>query len=283
MKIAVIGGDKRMLFAARAFMIGGHEVYLAGFDDLTSLCEIRVCDIKEAVRHSDIVVLPVRPSADGYLNAQYQKRITSLSDLGAVIGEKPVFTGCAEQVLPYLNGNVFDYSVQEDFTRRNAALTAEGTVGLLVREYEGSVCGTAILITGYGRIGKCLSAYLKAMGANVTVAARKISDRAAARSCGIEAVDYPGMDCSAFPVIINTVPAPVLDRNAVDRMREDVFIVDLASKPGGVDFIRAEERGLTCIHALSLPGKTAPLAAGTIIKDTIMNMIDRGCRPEPLG
>ena len=44
---------------------------------------------------------------------------------------------------------------------------------------------------------------------------------------------------------------------------------------GGVDFSAAKDRELTCIHALALPGKTAPLTAGIIIKDTIMNILKR--------
>lgn len=273
MKVAIFGGDKRMLFAARAFMNEGHEVFVAGFDNLMSLCEIQVCGIAQAAERCDIAVLPVRPITDGCLNMPFSEEKTQIPELMKMIGEKPVFSGCADQIQPYVSGKVSDYAAREDFLWRNAELTAEGAIGLLMDGYEGAVFGTDILVTGYGRIGKCLSSYLKAMGANVTVAARKLSDRAMIALSGIQAVDYPETDCSAYQVIFNTVPALVLDESAIDRMREDVYIIDLASKPGGVDFQRAEERNLTCIHALSLPGKTAPLAAGTIIKETILKMM----------
>ena len=89
------------------------------------------------------------------------------------------------------------------------------------------------------------------------------------------AADYPEINWRRYQVIVNTVPVEVIDRDAVAQMREDVFIIDLASVPGGVDVSAAKDRELTCIHALALPGKTAPLTAGIIIKDTIMNILKR--------
>lgn len=275
MKIAIMGGDKRMLFAARAFADEGHEVYAAGFDTLQSLCEIRLCTVEEAARQGEIIILPVRPLKDDGLFAPFSRQRIGVAGMMKLIGEKPVFSGCADWISPYASAAVYDYTTREDFSLRNAQLTAEGAVGLLVNDYEGSIGGACILVTGYGRIGKALSAYLKAMGAQVTSAARKPFDRLTIESRGMTAVDFPDVDWSAYPVIINTVPALVMAQDAVDRMRQDVFIIDLASAPGGVDFQRAKQRDLTCIHALSLPGKTAPLAAGTVIKDTIMQILSR--------
>lgn len=275
MKIAVFGGDKRMLFAAKAFAREGHEVLLAGFDSLVSLCELRICSALEAAQQCECAVLPVRPISGDLLNAPFATHPIKITALMEQIGKKPVYSGCAHLILSYANGHVYDYTACEDFTLRNAELTAEGAVELILREYEGAVCGTEILVTGYGRIGKVLSRYLSAMGAKVTAAARNHSDRQLIAENGMSAADYPQIDYQDYRVIINTVPSMVLDRDAVDRMREDVFIIDLASKPGGVDFSAAKNRDLTCIHALSLPGKTAPLTAGIIIKDTIMNILTR--------
>ena len=275
MKIAVFGGDKRMLFAAKAFADDGHEVLLSGFDSLLSLCEIRVCTVQEAADACDIAVLPVRPVTDGNLFAPFAKHPISMDGLTDQIGKKIVFSGSAPMLAPYFAGEIFDYTANEIFTLRNAELTAEGAIGLILNEYEGAVYGAKVLVTGYGRIGKVLSGYLRMMGAKVTVAARSPADRDRIAFRGMTAADYPEIEWSRYRVIVNTVPAEVIDRDAVDRMREDVFIIDLASLPGGVDLSAAQDRELTCIHALALPGKTAPLTAGIIIKDTIMNILKR--------
>ena len=273
MKVAVIGGDKRMLFAARAFLNDGCEVSVSGFDNIMSMCDIRIMEIPDAVKWADIAVLPVRPVSDGCLSAPYSAERTDISQLVGMIGDRPIFTGCSGQIEPYALGEVFDYAAREDFTYRNAELTAEATMGIILNDYEGSVFGSRALVLGYGRIGKLLSAYLKAMGAEVTVAARGLSDRSLAALGGLDAVGYGNITYGEYDLIFNTVPAAVVSGDDIDKMREDVFIVDLASTPGGVDFKAAERRGLSCMHALSLPGKTAPLSAGVIIKDTIFSII----------
>lgn len=58
-----------------------------------------------------------------------------------------------------------------------------------------------------------------------------------------------------FDVILNTIPAQVLTREVLDKTKTDVLVIDLASKPGGVDFEAARELNIKTIWALSLPGK----------------------------
>ncbi|MGM9936476.1 MAG: dipicolinate synthase subunit DpsA, partial [Candidatus Ornithomonoglobus sp.] len=71
----------------------------------------------------------------------------------------------------------------------------------------------------------------------------------------------------------NTVPALILTGEVLEKVRQDTLIIDLASKPGGIDFDAAAELGLRVIWALSLPGRVAPVTAGIIIKDTITNIL----------
>ena len=59
----------------------------------------------------------------------------------------------------------------------------------------------------------------------------------------------------------------------LEDLKGDCLIIDLASKPGGVDLAAAGQLGLTVIWALSLPGKVAPVTAGAAIKSTIYNML----------
>lgn len=77
-----------------------------------------------------------------------------------------------------------------------------------------------------------------------------------------------GMD-----VIINTVPVRILTENRLKNVDKETLCLDLASKPGGIDFTAASKMGLKIIWALSLPGEVAPITSGEIIKDTIYNII----------
>ena len=74
-------------------------------------------------------------------------------------------------------------------------------------------------------------------------------------------------------IIFNTVPAVILDKGVLSGLKRDCLVVDLASKPGGVDFETAKELGVQIIWALSLPGKVAPITAGDIIHDTVLNVL----------
>lgn len=138
-----------------------------------------------------------------------------------------------------------------------------------------TIHGSRCLVIGFGRIGKLLSLRLRALGARVTVSARKPEDAALIRALDMQSeVTGPfarGLDC--YDLIVNTVPAPVLGQTELSRIRPDCLILDLASKPGGVDQGAAENLGRQVIHALSLPGRVAPATAGYLIRDTILDYL----------
>ena len=76
-----------------------------------------------------------------------------------------------------------------------------------------------------------------------------------------------------YDLVVNTVPVRVLREAQLEDLKRGCLILDLASKPGGVDLAAAGDLGLTVIWALSLPGKVAPVTAGKSIKTTIYNIL----------
>jgi dipicolinate synthase subunit A len=123
-----------------------------------------------------------------------------------------------------------------------------------------------VMVLGFGRIGKILAKMLQGIGANVFVEARKYSDIAWIKSYGYKPLilgemnDYIG----SMNVIFNTIPHVILDSGNLTLIDKDCLIIDLASKPGGVNFDKAKEQGLKAIWALSLPGKVAPVTAAKL-------------------
>ena len=63
--------------------------------------------------------------------------------------------------------------------------------------------------------------------------------------------------------------AKLLKKEELDSFRKDITIIDLASKPGGVDEEYAKEIGVKVIIALGIPGKEQPTTAAKYIKETI--------------
>ncbi len=131
------------------------------------------------------------------------------------------------------------------------------------------------LVLGYGRVGKLTAHRLAALGARVTVAARGCEALAWAEAYGHDTLRLSRLSggLGNYDLVINTVPSRVLDRALLSELKEGCLVIDLASKPGGVDFQGAAELGVRCVWALSLPGKVAPISAGAALRDTIYNML----------
>ena len=138
--------------------------------------------------------------------------------------------------------------------------------------------GCVIMASGLGRRfggGKLLARRLSGLGARVTVSARTCRDLAwiEALGYGAERTDQLAGWLCGYDVIFNTVPARVMQEPLLADLSPDCLVIDLASRPGGVDQAAAERLGVKVIWALSLPGKVAPVTAGKAIRDTIYHML----------
>lgn len=269
---SVIGGDLRQLTLAALLCKDGFNVNIFGFDsgiDTGNLSKSR--SLSEAAR-ADFIVLPLPVSQDNItLNAPFSKERISLETLMDYAGKNTIILGGKTACLP----GVHDYFDREELNIKNAVPTAEGAIEIALSETAHTLFESKCLIIGFGRIGKILADRLKAFGCGVTVSARKYSDFAWINALGYNCMNSNNLDgnLSDFDIIFNTVPSVILDAKLLKQIPKNTLIIDLASKPGGVDFEPAKELGLKVIWALSLPGKCAPITSGKIIKDTIINIL----------
>lgn len=149
------------------------------------------------------------------------------------------------------------------YVAENAAITADCALRIALKALPVVIRDCPVLVIGWGRIGKCLADLLRSVGAAVTVAARKETDRAILRALGYTAVDTQGLTPvpEAYRVIYNTVPAPVLEGPRDPKCMR----IDLASQQGIT--------GSNVIWALGLPGKDAPESSGLLIADTALRLV----------
>ncbi len=172
---------------------------------------------------------------------------------------------------------VIDYFEREELSVLNARATAEGAVQIALEEQAVTLAGEKVLILGMGRIAKALIRILSGFGTEMTVCARKYSDLAWAEIFGCKTIHISELKSSGVlsdsELIFNTVPHLVLDESALSQCSKSCLMIDLASKPGGMDFEAAGRMGLRAIWALSLPGKTAPISSGKIIGKAIENIL----------
>lgn len=242
---------------------------------------------EEAVEGCDTVILPLPVSKDGMrvsmpLAEGAELTLMKLCSLMAQSGVRHLCGGKLQSGFTAMcearGINVFDYYEREEFAIANAIPTAEGAIEIAMKELPTTLDGSSALVIGYGRIGKVLSRLLKALGMRVTVSARKPSDLAWIRAEGLTSAETEKLaelfGTARFDVIFNTVPHTVLGKTELEQLNTGTLIVDLASKPGGVDIREAEKLSHNVIWALSLPGKVAPVTSGHIIADTVLAYIE---------
>ena len=275
----VIGGDERMKYLAQSIAADGYPVCVCGLEKLGTCRGAAECDLPQLAAKSSVILLPLPATKDGlFLNAPYaENEILLDDDFARLFMHKTVCGGMLQRLT--VASSLWREIEPEDYYRReelavgNAIPTAEGAVGIAIREYPGTINGAKCLITGFGRIGKNLAIILRGMGAEVFCAARKKADLMQMRAFGVQPLTYREIS-RRFDLIFNTVPAKVLTSPVLMQQTRDTLIIELASAPGGTDLKRAEELHLHVIDAPSLPGRVAPKTAAEYIKEAVYNILE---------
>ena len=190
-------------------------------------------------------------------------------DLQEVLNKLPkeitVFGGNLQH--PALGGyKTVDLLQDPLYLAENAGITAHCALKLAMSKLPVTLQGCHVLVIGWGRIGKCLADLLKQLGAVVTVAARKETDRALLLALGYDAEDSTalGYGLLRYRIIFNTVPVMVLPEDAVQYCRPECLKIDLASTPG--------IKGNDVIWARGLPNKDAPESSGELIARSVLRL-----------
>ena len=280
MKFAVIGGDARSAWLSALLLGDGHAVRAFALEKAALPQRIAQCSSPEACAYgADWVLLGVPAERDGVISAPLS--VTRLTPGELLTALWPGQTLCGgrftqETSLAAIRAglSVCELMTRRDYTVGNAALTAEGAIGLLIRESPRSLWKGRALVTGWGRIARNLAPRLRSLGCETTVAARKPGDRAEAEALGLRACRFSEAPVLAgeLDFLVNTVPAPVLGKEVLERLRPDSLLLELASE-AGFDKGLAEDLGLHVISAPGLPGKSAPCAAALLMRDTIYAVI----------
>jgi dipicolinate synthase subunit A len=174
---------------------------------------------------------------------------------------------------------VIDFYLSEDLQMKNALPSAEGALMLAMEHTDITISGMRTLICGYGRIGKILCTLLSSLGASVTVAARRDEVLHEVERLGYDSVrlgesgSQLARAADRSDVIFNTIPERIFEDHVIYRMENKPLYIEIASLPGGIDAMRARERGIKLLFAPSLPGKYAPVSAGMYIFETIADIL----------
>lgn len=282
MKFLILGGDERCYTLHNILLEEGYEIVTYGFDKKEDNKSINYNSLKKAIINSEIIICPTPFTKDqNIIFSPFSTIEIPIWEVVEKLNEKHILVGgkIPKTVINQLKSKdvkVFDILDREDFAILNAIPTAEGALGIAMSELDRTIHDSNVLVLGYGRIGKVLSSILKAFGANVFIEARKIKDLVWIDTFSYKSIHINNLVnyVSKMDIIFNTIPSLVIDEDLLRFIKKDAIIIDLASKPGGVDFDKAEEFGIKTIWALSLPGKVAPISSAEYIKKTLFSILE---------
>ena len=266
--VALIGGDARTAYMQSYLLEKKYQVTGYGLTMVSCEAESNVRQAKsleDALKDARIIIGGIPFLKEGKMNAGqklpdldidnlYRNLKKGQSVFGGVIPESFV-EQCEEKGV-----HCHDFMKDEGLAVFNAIATAEGTILEALRNNDTNIHGSESLVIGYGRCGRVLAGKLKGMGAKVTICCRRQEALEHAYADGMQIIllEELAKQVHRYTYVYNTVPALVLGKHILTRMRRDVLVVDIASKPGGVDREVADQLGIKALHCLGLPGKYAP-------------------------
>lgn len=230
---------------------------------------------------SKVLILPVPVTKDGeFINGKSLLTVGSISE--AACDFDMVFGGTIPSdfikkadASPY----VFDYMKDDYVATENAVATAEGAIIDAALMSNVNIYNSTCLVAGYGRCAKAIAKRLYSWGADVIIVARRSVQRKEAALNGYKVMSFEET-CSYRNILskvdfcFNTVPALVVCEDILSNLASNVVVVDVASKPGGVDFNYLKECNIPYKHSLGIPGKISPKSSGIILAEATLKEID---------
>jgi dipicolinate synthase subunit A len=252
-----VRGDKRYEYLSRSLREMGYDVYEFDADKERPLND-----------NNDNIIYIFPPAAK--LTAEDAESLAGASKVFAFTQSSEVTDVFDKKGICFFN--VFN---EEKFAYKNALITADGALMLVAQNTEIIFSDMKILVVGFGRVGKALSKIFKAVEARVDVLTFDRGECAAAVLLSDEQYgSFENVKFDTYDVVINTVPARLINRHVIAKFKEGVFLLELASDPGGFDKDAVYKNGINFLYAKGLPAKVAPASSSKILLDEIISYLD---------
>ena len=266
--VVVFGGDMRSVYITERFINDGKSVLLLNDNDISSDMLLNIS--------CGFFILPVVPADKSGKIYKTQCRLSEV--LGKVQANKVILSSPGEDEINLLKSRNIKYvDLLKDtyFKQLNAELTGEAAF-IVLRDKIGCVpYFKNILVIGSGECASSIARIMSSYGANITVAARNKEALKTFDYCSTLYIDDLKNAVRDKDVIFNTVPALMISRDLLSGISKKTVIIDIASFPGGVDFVAAEEMGIDAELYPGLPGKYFPLSAGEAVYKAINRIMGK--------
>lgn len=287
---AVIGGDMRQVYLAEE--LAHHQNRVCHYALMAAPDERRYSDaafvagvsgLKEACAGSRCVIGPIPLSKNG--RDISQNALDGCLHLDALLTAlRPgchFFSGCIPEAFRDAalekGVSVHDLMEHTSLAYYNTIATAEGALCEAISRSPQNLRQSSCAVLGYGKCGRTLVQYLKAMCCHVFVCTDNEQEcaQASVAADGSVTLDILPKRTGSFDFIFNTIPAPVVTAEVLGNLKSSATIIDIASAPGGVDYEEAQKLGVNAVLCPGLPGKYAPSSSAKAVKETIESLLSQ--------
>lgn len=258
MKIITAGGDLRQKTAIKILAEKGFEIK-----------EYRPYSTE--ITHDDVLLLPTPVTRDKiHLTAQSTAEPICIEEIKKVFPKAKLVIGGN-----YENRYVTDVLKRDDFAYFNAVPTAEGAIKIAIEKTDYTLWGANVLVCGFGRVAKILISRLIGFCPNLYVSARNNTAFSLLDSFGIKKIHTKDLckNINKFDVVFNTADATLFNDEVLKNAKKDSLFIELASGNIGFSQEFTQSNYIKFVPAPSLPGKIAPITAGKILAETVLNIL----------
>lgn len=274
MKILILGGDKRY-HQIIDNLSKKYEITLVGYHTHFENCTYKkIEDINISLY--DCIIFPVNGIQTDYIiNAEEDFKVPN-NLLEKTKENVIIFSGINTPLLKevLMDRKCILLMKDDEIIKENAIPTVEGIISNLIGNTDITISGANIMVIGYGNIGKYLISILKDMGANVVVSIIDEKDKAILDKTNINncySYDYLSMKSylNKMDMVINTAPTLVINKDFINSLNQDIYILDVSSYPHGIDKESLDKRKIKNNIYLGIPSKVAPKTSGLILTKKI--------------
>lgn len=211
--------DMRQVYLAEILTKKGHNVRCLDIRNReTALQQLE--KLKRFLDKADVLILPIPVQKVPEQEIFYDILNKNLEKKTLVMGG--CFSTEQRELLTGRDIHFLDFMEDTVVTEENAVATAEGTIAELVEKSPYNIDEAKVLVTGYGYCGKAIAKRLGALGARVTVLARRKEARKEAKGDGFYAVDFAfgPEEAMGAAMVVNTVPALVVTERLSGNFQE---------------------------------------------------------------
>lgn len=273
-KYVVIGGDIRQKLILEELSKHYKCLQFGVIDGDTISSTAQTMEL--AIKNAENIILPLPMHKGNNLNIHTETSYHVKELIGYMKKGQTVFAGCISrefrELMEHKGILYFDFMEQKEISIYNSIATAEGLIAEMILSSPENLHGNKALILGYGTCAKTLAAKLKGLHVSTCICARNEAALMEACTFGHHTENLSDLKhiIANYPLIINTIPSKILNKEILEQISKEARIFEIASYPYGIDMEAAQKLHINVKLCMSLPAKYAPVSSADILTRFIL-------------